>query len=87
MGKNAPRKTSPKGNREIQKAIETRNGTIVTEEKSSNGENKEPKKEVALSDQSEKYFASLIHTNLGVEVVKEGGNQEKSKEESNTEEE
>ena len=45
------------------------------------------KKEAALSDQSEKDNASLIESDSGVEVVKEGGNQEKSEEESDIEEE
>ena len=72
--KNALRETSLERNQEIQKANETRGEVNVTKDKSNNGENKEPEKEAALSDQSEKDFASLIQTYSGVDVVKEGEN-------------
>ena len=81
-GKNEQRKNPLEG-----KANETRSGPIVIEEKSNNGENKDPEKEVVLSDQYEKENTSLVQTDSGVEVVKEGGNQEKSEEESDAEEE
>ena len=68
-------KTPSEGNPKIQKAGETRGEPLVIEENSNNGENKEPEKEVSLLDQSEKDNPSLIHSDLGAEVVKEGGNQ------------
>ena len=59
-GKNVSRKTFPEGSQETKKANETRDGTNVTKEKSSNEETKELEKEAVLSYQSEKDFASLI---------------------------
>ena len=70
MEKNAPKKTSSEGNQEIQKDNDIRGGAIVTEEKSINGENTDPEKEVALLDQSDKDNASLIQSDSGAEVVK-----------------
>ena len=81
-GGNDHSKSSLKG-----KANETKSGPSVIGEKSYNGENKDLEKEVVLSNQSKKDNASFVQSESGAEVVKEGGNQEKSEEESDTEEE
>ena len=69
-GGNDQKKTPPE-----YKTNEARSGPTAIGEKSINGENKEPKKEVVLSDLSEKDNASWIQSDSWVEEVKEGGNQ------------
>ena len=71
-GKNKQRKSPLEG-----KANETKSGWIEIEENFTTRENKDPEKEVVLSDQSEKDNTSLIQSYSGVEVVNEGENQEK----------
>ena len=80
--KNQQRKPSLEG-----KDIEFENVSIEIEENSSSRENKEPENEVVLLDQFEKDNASQIQSDSGVEVGKEGGNQEKYKEEIDFKEE
>ena len=71
-GENEQRKSPLEG-----KANETGSGPIEIEEILTTGENKDPEKEVVLSDQSKKDNTSLIQSYSGVEVVNEGENQEK----------
>ena len=69
----------------MNKTNESREEINALEEKSSNEETKDP--EAGILEQYEKEFTIMILSNVGSQVIKEGENQENSKEESDSEEE